>query len=247
MGTNLTNMDYEKYLGGYFGKFRNLIAKKYIDDSDCIIAIGAVCTDINTFDMSLPKKINKEIAIYGTYTFIDGKRYDNVKMSDLLTNITKLIEPKNIKADKPNIGYKHKYPENEPLTTEYVYSRLQEFFKSNDILIAETGSVPYGAGQIKFPEGTDVQFQLLWGSIGWATPAAMGACLAKPESRIVLITGEGAHQITALEIGNMLRLGLKPIIIVINNPMVPVFKILLIPLLIYYIKINYSYLSLILH
>ena len=42
-------------------------------------------------------------------------------------------------------------------------------------------------------------------------------CLAKPKSRVILITGEGSHQLTAMEIGNMLRRGVKPIVIVLNN------------------------------
>ncbi|MGN1153932.1 MAG: thiamine pyrophosphate-dependent enzyme, partial [Candidatus Gastranaerophilaceae bacterium] len=35
--------------------------------------------------------------------------------------------------------------------------------------------------------------------------------------RTILITGEGSHQLTATEIGNMMRLGVKPIVIVLNN------------------------------
>ena len=45
----------------------------------------------------------------------------------------------------------------------------------------------------------------------------MGASIAKPNSRIILITGDGAHQLTAMEIGNMIRREIKPVIIVINN------------------------------
>ena len=62
-----------------------------------------------------------------------------------------------------------------------------------------------------------MQTQTLWGSIGWATPATLGACIAKPKSRVVLVTGEGSHQLTALEFGNMLRCGVNPVILVLNN------------------------------
>ena len=34
---------------------------------------------------------------------------------------------------------------------------------------------------------------------------------------MILITGEGSHQQTAMEIGSMLRYGVKPVIVVINN------------------------------
>ena len=70
---------------------------------------------------------------------------------------------------------------------------------------------------MKMPNSVELQTQTLWGSIGWATPATLGMCVAKPKSRVVMITGEGSHQLTAMEIGNILRRGLKPVIIVLNN------------------------------
>lgn len=217
MGTNLIDMDYEKYLGGYYSNYRNPQAQKAVEETDCLIAAGPVYSDLNAFGFSLPYKINNHIAIYGTHCYVDGIRFDNVKMSDVLEKITQLVSPREISVEKGDIGYQPVSADAGDLTSKYIYPRLQEFIKENDIVIAETGIIPYGVGQIKFPHNVDLQTQTLWGSIGWATPAALGVCLAKPKSRVILITGEGSHQLTAMEIGNMLRRGLKPIIIVLNN------------------------------
>ena len=67
------------------------------------------------------------------------------------------------------------------------------------------------------PAGASFQNQALWCSIGWATPAALGAAVAAPERRVVLVTGEGAHQMTAQEVSQFGRYGIKPIIFVLNN------------------------------
>ena len=217
MGTNLIDMDYEKYLGGYYAKFENPAAQKAVDETDCLIAVGPVYTDLNAFGFNLPYKINDHIAIYGTYTYVEGERYDNVKMSEVLEAVTKLVDKKDISIEKPQIGYEPAAGSSEALTSKYIYPRLQEFLKENDILIAETGIIPHGIAPMKFPHNVELQTQTLWGSIGWATPAALGACLAKPKSRVILVTGEGSHQLTAMEVGNMLRRGIKPIIIVLNN------------------------------
>lgn len=217
MGANLVNMGYEKYLGGYFGSLKNPIAEKYINETDCLITVGAIYSDLNSFGFGLPFDINKHVAIYGNHVYVEGKKYDDIKMSELLETLTNKIEPKDINIDKTNIGYKPKTADNEQITSDYIYPELQDFLKDNDILITETGTVSFGVAQMAFPESADIEFQTLWGSIGWATPATLGACLAKPQSRVILLTGEGAHQISALEVGNMLRRGIKPIIIVINN------------------------------
>ena len=38
-----------------------------------------------------------------------------------------------------------------------------------------------------------------------------------PDRRLVLVTGEGSHQLTAQEISQFGRRGLKPIVFVLNN------------------------------
>ena len=58
---------------------------------------------------------------------------------------------------------------------------------------------------------------MLWGAIGWATPATFGIAMAVPNRRVVLITGEGSHQMTAQEISQFGRHGLRPIVFVLNN------------------------------
>ncbi len=217
MGTGLFNNDCPNYLGTYLSKYGNKNAQERLEKTDCLIAVGPVYSDLNSFGFNLPYKINSHIAIYGTHTYVEGERFDNVKMSDVLEALTEAVETKDYNVDKVPFGYDKVETTKEALTSNYIYPRLQEFIKENDIVIAETGIVPNGVVQIKFPNNTELHTQTLWGSIGWATPAALGACVANPNHRVVLITGEGSHQLTAMEVGNMLRRGLKPVIIVINN------------------------------
>jgi indolepyruvate decarboxylase len=74
-----------------------------------------------------------------------------------------------------------------------------------------------GLGFAKLPHGATFHNQTLWGSIGWATPAALGAQIAAPERRVLLFTGEGSHQLTVQELGQFGRLGLRPVVFVLNN------------------------------
>jgi pyruvate decarboxylase len=63
--------------------------------------------------------------------------------------------------------------------------------------------------------------QILWGSIGWATGAAVGAALAARErqlkGRTLLFTGDGSLQLTVQELSTAMRHGLTPILFVLNN------------------------------
>lgn len=59
--------------------------------------------------------------------------------------------------------------------------------------------------------------QPLWGSIGYTLPSLLGTMLAAPDRRHILLIGDGSFQLTAQELSTVLRLGLCPVIILINN------------------------------
>lgn len=217
MGTNILDSDLKNNLGTYFASLRNPAAQKALEETDCLIAVGAIYSDLNSFGFNLPYKINSQIAIYGTHVYIEGIRYDDIKMSELLSALSETVEPREFIVEKTPVGYDKTSVPSGKLTSEYIYPRLQEYLTDNDILIAETGIIPQGVSQMKFPCNSELVTQTLWGSIGWSTPATLGTCLASPNRKVVLFTGEGSHQLTAMELGSMLRYGIKPVIIVLNN------------------------------
>ena len=57
----------------------------------------------------------------------------------------------------------------------------------------------------------------VWCSIGYATGALLGAILASPGRRHILLTGEGSLQMTVQEISTVMRHDLKPWIFVNQN------------------------------
>jgi indolepyruvate decarboxylase len=78
------------------------------------------------------------------------------------------------------------------ITMAALYPRYASFLRAGDTVVLETGSSSLGVTPTILPDGVRVEAQVLWGSIGWATPAAFGVALADPGTRTVLITGEGS-------------------------------------------------------
>jgi indolepyruvate decarboxylase len=57
-----------------------------------------------------------------------------------------------------------------------------------------------------------------YSSIGYVVPAATGVCLAKADDeRVMVFTGDGGFQMTAFALATQARLGLDPIIFVMDN------------------------------
>lgn len=217
MGKGLIDWDYPQFIGTYIGAFDNVNTYEYVNSSDCVISIGAIMSDLNTFGFDMKFKPSDYIEIFGTYTIIENKRYDDVLMKDILNELAEKAPKKNSELPERIFSFKTPETEDKKLTAEYIYPRLQDFLQPDDIIITETGIIKCGFAPIKIPKGANLYNQVLWGSIGWATPAAFGACMAAKDKRVVLVTGEGSHQLTAQEISSMMRHGLKPIVIVINN------------------------------
>ncbi len=53
--------------------------------------------------------------------------------------------------------------------------------------------------------------------MGFAVPAAVGVQVANRKLRPLVIVGDGAFQMTGQELGNVVRHGFNPIVIVMNN------------------------------
>jgi indolepyruvate decarboxylase len=85
------------------------------------------------------------------------------------------------------------------------------------VVVADQGTSFYGMAAHRLPRGVTFIGQPLWGSIGYTLPATLGAGLAHPDRRPVLLIGDGAAQLTVQELGVFSREGLSPVIVVVNN------------------------------
>jgi pyruvate decarboxylase len=101
------------------------------------------------------------------------------------------------------------------------FQNLGRFFQPGDFIIGETGTSAFGLSDSKLPKGATMYNQTVYGSIGYATGAALGAFKAIRETgkykRCILVTGEGSLHLTVQAFADLLKLGLNPIVFVLNN------------------------------
>lgn len=218
MGKGIIDESHKNYLGTFLGKTLSAELLDILNSSDCVVSIGTIYCDFNTFNAPLNFKPDDMINIQGNYVTVQNKKYENVYMKDLLKHLSENIEKQKSKKIPQINGYqKTQISKIENLDSEYLYPRIQEFLKPNDIFICDTGIALFGTAPMKFPDKFKFENQFFWASIGWGTPAALGTNLAKIYRRTILLTGEGAHQLTVQEISNIISHNLHPVIIVINN------------------------------
>jgi indolepyruvate decarboxylase len=206
-----------QYIGMYDGKLMNEEVRAFVEGCDLVLGIGAALTDFNSGSFTAEIDRSKSINILHHEVRVGQALYRDIEMIDLIAALSARVSPKEIKSSRAEGLGNPTGSRSDKITPGYLYPRWQEMLKEGDIIIAETGTGSMGLAFADLPKGSIFHNQTLWGSIGWATPAAFGAALAAPDRRVILITGDGSHQLTAQEVGQFFRFGLKPIIFLLNN------------------------------
>jgi indolepyruvate decarboxylase len=205
------------HIGMYEGALLNEHVRAFVESCDRVMAIGTILSDFNSGAFTARLDPEKFIRISHHRVHFGKKIIPNVEMRELLPALTKALPKRDWPRISPAPPEEPTGSGNEPITAAALYPRWEKFLRPHDILMAETGTASMGMGFTRMPAGATFYNQTLWGSIGWATPAAFGAGIAAPDRRVVLITGEGAHQFTVQELGSFARYGLKPVVFVLNN------------------------------
>lgn len=220
MSKGVISETHPNYLGLYSGVTSSPSAlKSIVEGADLILDLGGLINeDINTGNWTSNLAPDKTIVIGDHFVKMGGTLFSGVTLEDMLIELSKKICPvAKLQLDEKPLQFPIVGAPSDSTSSANFYPRLQKMLRSGDVLVAETGTCMLFLTPMWLPEGVGFQAQALWGSIGWATPAAEGICMANKSGRTILVTGDGSHQLTANEIGTMGRYGIKPIIFVLNN------------------------------
>ena len=104
-----------------------------------------------------------------------------------------------------------------PAQTE-VFGALNELMGPDDIVINAAGSMP-GDLQALWRARTPVQYHVeyAFSCMGYEIPAGLGCKLARPESEVVSIVGDGTYQMLPMELATVVQENIKVIYVLLQN------------------------------
>ena len=103
------------------------------------------------------------------------------------------------------------------ITVKRLFETLNDFLSENTVVIADVGDALFGATDLFIRERTEFLAPAYYTSMGFAVPACIGAQMANPKLRPLVLVGDGAFQMTGMELATVARYGLNPIVVVLNN------------------------------
>ena len=109
-------------------------------------------------------------------------------------------------------------PMDGPIKQQYVIERMYEATKGDAIVVAGVGQHQmWAAGHWKYEEPRTWINSGGLGTMGYATPAAMGAKMGRPDKRVITFDGDGCFQMTAQELATMTTENIPVIMCILNN------------------------------
>lgn len=214
---------------GMLGMHGTVPANYAIDEADLIIAAGIRFDDRITGD---PNKFCKKAKII--HIDIDPAEIDKNKKVDVpivgdlknvLSEINKEIKEKeNVEWIKKVKEWKKEYPlghrevGNDRLLPQEVLKELNDILKGEAIIVTDVGQHQMWSAQYMTYQNPDsIVTSGGAGTMGFGVPAAIGAQVAAPDKKVVLIVGDGGYQMTFQEIMLIKQYNLPVKIVIINN------------------------------
>jgi TPP-dependent 2-oxoacid decarboxylase len=225
LSKSVISEDHPLYLGVYEGAMGHESVREYVESSDCLILLGALMTDINFGITPTPIEPSKSIYVTSEKLSVKHHNFENIILHDYLTGLIEaplarkdfMLAGKQGNVNNKNKNKRFSAARNQRITVKRLFERLNFSITDNVIVIADIGDSLFGALDLIIHGQTDFLSPAYYCSMGFAVPAAIGARLANPRLRPIVIVGDGAFQMTGMEISTISRFALNPLIIVLNN------------------------------
>ncbi len=207
-------------------------ARKFVEDADVLLAVGFKFGQNPTFKWTLPKPGQRVIQLD-----IDGAEIGKVfpvevgMVADARTGLAALCaacrlshspEPVAAQVATLRAAWRAQIAEEasevKPIRPQRVAALLNNLCGPETVLVCDA-SFASGWGGVYFEirENRRAIFPRGMAGLGWGLPAAIGAQVARPKSKVVVLAGDGAMTYSLGELATLAQQGLKVTVVVLNN------------------------------
>src|SRR6266478_2452830 len=220
LGKSVIGEQHPTYLGIYEGAMGRDEVRKYVEDSDCVIMLGAFMTDINLGVYTA--RLDPARSIYATSEKFSIRYhvYEDVRFKDFMRGLLGVRLRRRASGKRPrptpikSFRIKNKGAK---MTVKRLFERLNVYLAADTVVVADVGDALFGAIDLFIRHRTEFLGPAYYASMGFAVPASIGAQMANAKLRPLVLVGDGAFQMTGMELATVARYKLNPVVVVLNN------------------------------
>lgn len=219
MGKSVVNEELPGFVGVYAGSLSNEMTRASVEQSDCVLNLGAMLTDLDTgiFTANLDPSQMIQASVDGL--MVRRHHYHGISLGEFLRALSaaELRERPPLPASTHAATSTFVAEKERAITIERCFECLDAVLTEDIGVIADPGDALFGAIDLTIHSRTEFMACAYYASLGFAVPGAIAMQLAEPKWRPLVLVGDGAFQMTGMELTTAARYGLTPIVIVLDN------------------------------
>jgi indolepyruvate decarboxylase len=213
------------YAGIYLGGLSDPAVRERLDGSDCVLGIGVIPTDLGTGFWSQRIRPEARVMIDSDVVQVRYHHYHDLPMTEVVSALLDRLPPSSRAiphldtrgpdaADPTETPAELGAPSTGIIPVAEVIAILKELDQSRYSFVTDVGDSWFIGLELRADVFVAAGF---YSSMGFAVPAALGAGIADPSRRPLVIVGDGAFQMTGVELATHVEQGLRPIVLLLNN------------------------------
>lgn len=222
LGKAAVGEDHPLFMGVYAGAMSREDVRERVDGADLLLILGAPLSDTATGIFTALIEPPRRVAVTVEATSVRHHVYLGLPIGAVLRA---LAAPGVLRrhpdaphpAPAPTAGWRAEA--GRPCSIARVMQRVGRLLEDHRDLavISDVGDALFGAMDVRVPPGSHFLSPAYYASLGFAVPAALGSALAEPRMRPLVLVGDGAFQMTGVELGAIAREGLDPVVLLLDN------------------------------
>jgi TPP-dependent 2-oxoacid decarboxylase len=219
LGKGAFPMDHPLFMGVHMGPLSPRPIVERVDRADLVLNLGTLLTDMNLG--SRPPQIDRHRSIWavGGRVNVSFHTYTDVHVRDFVRGLLRT----RLRKHAERVRYCDNLPPQpaetrRALRVSDVLHEVNRFLRGRRgyLVVAESGDMLFAGLDVRVERGGGYLAQGYYASMGFGVPGALGAQLGTG-ARPLVLSGDGAFQMTGPEIAQAPRHGLNPIVLVLNN------------------------------
>jgi indolepyruvate decarboxylase len=220
LGKSIIPETHPLFVGLYEGAMGNDEVTRFVEESDCVILLGTFMTDLNLGIYTANLDPGKCIYATSEQLRIRHHHYQNVLLTDFIRELV-ARKPPAARRPVPKIknlsSEKYELRPQQQVTISRLMARLNEVLNEETVVIADIGDSLFATTDLVTRGRTEFVSPAYYTSMGFSIPAALGAQVARPDLRAIVVVGDGAFQMTGMELSTIVRHKFAPIVIILDN------------------------------
>ncbi|RLS35911.1 MAG: alpha-keto acid decarboxylase family protein [Planctomycetota bacterium] len=208
------------YIGLYEGGMGRREVTEFVESSDCRILLGTILTDIDLGIFTANLDPRRTIHATSDDLRISHHHFRGVLLEDFIRELARAkpkANPRQLPLGPAAVHGPFTLQADAPITISRLIRRLDQALNDRTIVIADVGDALFASSELVIRGQTEYISPAYYTSMGFATPATVGACACRPELKVVALIGDGAFQMTGMEASTLVARGMSPTLIVLDN------------------------------